>query len=42
MLEFYQAYANYQDMMDLTAEMITVVAQEVNGTTDHELQRRRD
>jgi lysyl-tRNA synthetase class 2 len=33
MLEFYQAYANYHDIMDLTEELIAFVAQEVNGTT---------
>ena len=33
MLEFYQAYANYHDLMDLTEELITFVAKEVNGTT---------
>ena len=33
MLEFYQAYANYHDLMDLTQELITLVAKEVNGTT---------
>jgi lysyl-tRNA synthetase class 2 len=33
MLEFYQAYANYHDLMRLTEELITFVAQEVNGTT---------
>jgi lysyl-tRNA synthetase, class II len=33
MLEFYQAYANYHDLMQLTEELITYVAQEVNGTT---------
>ena len=33
MLEFYQAYANYHDMMDLTEELIRFVAMEVNGTT---------
>ena len=33
MLEFYQAYANYHDLMKLTQELITTVAQEVNGTT---------
>ena len=33
MLEFYQAYANYHDLMDLTQELITQVAQQVNGTT---------
>jgi lysyl-tRNA synthetase, class II len=32
MLEFYQAYANYHDLMDLTRELITFVANEVNGT----------
>lgn len=33
MLEFYQAYANYEDLMDLTQELIQFVAMEVNGTT---------
>jgi lysyl-tRNA synthetase, class II len=32
MLEFYQAYANYQDLMDLTEELFKFVALEVNGT----------
>jgi lysyl-tRNA synthetase, class II len=33
MLEFYQAYANYHDLMRLTEELIAQVAFEVNGTT---------
>ena len=33
MLEFYQAYANYNDLMDLTEELVKYVALEVNGTT---------
>ena len=33
MLEFYQAYANYHDLMDLTVGLIEQVAKEVNGTT---------
>jgi lysyl-tRNA synthetase class 2 len=33
MLEFYQAYANYHDLMDLTEELVKYVALEVNGTT---------
>jgi len=33
MLEFYQAYANYHDLMALTEELIKFVAMEVNGTT---------
>jgi lysyl-tRNA synthetase class 2 len=33
MLEFYQAYANYKDLIVLTQELIAFVAQEVNGTT---------
>ena len=32
MLEFYQAYANYEDLMDLTEELVKFVAMEVNGT----------
>ena len=33
MLEFYQAYANYWDMMQITEELVAFVAREVNGTT---------
>lgn len=33
MLEFYQAYANYHDLMTLTEELVSFVAREVNGTT---------
>jgi lysyl-tRNA synthetase class 2 len=33
MLEFYQAYASYHDLMEITEELIAFVAQEVNGTT---------
>ena len=33
MLEFYQAYANYHDLMRLTEELIIFVAHQVNGTT---------
>ncbi|WP_260740278.1 lysine--tRNA ligase [Tunturiibacter lichenicola] len=42
MLEFYQAYANYHDLMQLTEELVTFVATEVNGSlqttfNDHEI-----
>ncbi len=33
MLEFYQAYSNYEDIMNLTEEMLRYVAQKVLGTT---------
>jgi lysyl-tRNA synthetase, class II len=33
MLEFYQAYANYHDLMKLSEELIIFVAKQVNGTT---------
>ncbi|TQV75268.1 lysine--tRNA ligase [Aliikangiella marina] len=33
MLEFYQAYADYNDLMDLTEEMLRTVAHDVLGTT---------
>jgi len=33
MLEFYQAYANYHDLMQITEDLIAFVAKEVNGTT---------
>ena len=32
MLEFYQAYATYETLIDLTEELITELAQEVNGS----------
>lgn len=33
MLEFYQAYADYRDLMDLTEAMLRTLAQEILGTT---------
>jgi lysyl-tRNA synthetase class 2 len=33
MLEFYQAYAEYHDLMDLTEDMLRGLAQEVSGQT---------
>lgn len=33
MMELYQAYADYHDMMDLTENMVSTIAQTVNGTT---------
>ncbi|MCO4758318.1 MAG: lysine--tRNA ligase [Oceanospirillaceae bacterium] len=33
MIEFYQAYADYRDLMDLTEDMLRTVAQDVLGTT---------
>jgi lysyl-tRNA synthetase class 2 len=33
MLEFYQAYANYHDLMQITEDLVAFVALEVNGTT---------
>ncbi len=36
MLEFYQAYANYHDLMDMTEELVIAVAQQVNGSTTTE------
>jgi len=32
MLEFYQAYADYTDMMDITQELFPAIAKEVNGS----------
>jgi lysyl-tRNA synthetase, class II len=33
MLEYYQAYADFRDMMDLTQELITIAAKDVTGST---------
>ncbi|MCP4355126.1 MAG: lysine--tRNA ligase, partial [Proteobacteria bacterium] len=33
MVEFYQAYANYEDLMDLTEEMFAYIAKEVTGSS---------
>ena len=33
MLEFYQAYATYTDLMDLTEQMVGELAQAINGTS---------
>ncbi len=41
MLEFYQAYATYHDLMDLTEEMISWLCQEVNDTMEIEYQGTR-
>ncbi|MCG8672283.1 MAG: lysine--tRNA ligase [Pseudomonadales bacterium] len=38
MVEFYQAYADYQDLMDLTEDMLRHIAEDVLGTTDVEYQ----
>ena len=40
MLEAYQAFADYNDMMELLEQMIGHVAREVLGTTDHTYQGR--
>lgn len=34
MIEFYQAYADYHDLMDTTEDMLRTIAQDVLGTTD--------
>ncbi len=41
MMEFYQAYATYQDLMDFTEELICHVAQEVCGGLQIHLRRPR-
>ena len=34
MLEFYQAYATYHDLMDLTEDMISSICQKIHGTME--------
>lgn len=34
MIEFYQAYADYHDLMNLTEDMLRILAQDVLGTTE--------
>ena len=38
MLEFYQAYADYNDLIELTEELLTYLAQQVLGKTSFEYQ----
>ncbi|MDQ8036151.1 MAG: lysine--tRNA ligase [Pedobacter sp.] len=38
MIEFYMAYADYRDLMDLTEDMLRTLAQDVLGKTDVEYQ----
>jgi len=38
MVEFYQAYADYKDLMDLTEDMLRTIAMDVLGKTDVEYQ----
>ncbi|MCX5870952.1 MAG: lysine--tRNA ligase [Deltaproteobacteria bacterium] len=38
MLEFYQAYATYHDMMDITEELVSWLSQEVNDSMEIEYQ----
>jgi lysyl-tRNA synthetase, class II len=40
MLEFYQAYADYQDLMDLTEQLFQTLCRDVCGSTDLEYQGR--
>ncbi len=41
MLEFYQAFADYNDLMDLTEELVKYVAMEVKGKLDLEYRGER-
>jgi lysyl-tRNA synthetase class 2 len=41
MLEFYEAYADHNDLMDLTEAMLRALCQEVLGTTEVEYQGER-
>jgi lysyl-tRNA synthetase class 2 len=41
MLEFYAAYADYRDLLDMTEEMISAVAKEVLGSMEVEYEGQR-
>ena len=41
MLEFYQAYSDYHDLMALTEELFAHLAKEVTGSTDRKVWRAR-
>lgn len=41
MLEFYQAYSDYRDLMDLTEEMLTQLVEKITGTRELEFNGRR-
>jgi lysyl-tRNA synthetase class 2 len=41
MLEFYTAYADYRDLIDMTEKMVSTVAQDVLGTTEVEYEGRK-
>ncbi|WP_237036619.1 lysine--tRNA ligase [Mediannikoviicoccus vaginalis] len=40
-MELYQAYGDYEDMMEITEEMVAFVSKEVNGTTEIEYQGQK-
>ena len=40
-MELYQAYGDYEDMMEITEEMVAYVSKEVNGTTEIEYQGQK-
>ncbi|MGI9102147.1 MAG: lysine--tRNA ligase [Terriglobales bacterium] len=40
MLEFYQAYSDYRDLMDMTEEMLPFIAREVNGAAVNKFTER--
>ena len=42
MLEFYQAYSDYRELMDMTEEMLSAVAREAIGTDQITLRRAPD
>src|SRR5210317_368592 len=41
MVEFYQAYADYHDLMDLTEEMVRGMAEHIHGSTSIEYQEQQ-
>jgi len=41
MLEFYEAYSNYRDLMDMNEQLFALLAKNIAGSTTVKVRRRR-